>query len=569
MRSVEPPFMDPIPTIPTEWIERLMMFCCVAAALPAVIMARNVFLYRPLGQPALRGVPSVSVLVPARNEEENIRQILESVLRCDGVDLEVLVWDDGSTDRTAQVVRSFELNDARVRLLSGVGLPAGWAGKQHACQRLSEAAKGDVLVFLDADVRLRRSDALWRIAGAFLREELDLLSGVPLQRTATFYEKLIVPMIHFILLGFLPIDAMRKTRLPGFGAGCGQLMAFRASVYREMGGHASVRGSFHEGITLTRLFRAAGKTTELFDAQDLSSCRMYRGMREVWDGFAKNAHEGLASPKSVVPMSVFLLFGQVLPFLSLLVGALSGGFSGNWVPWALAATGLGIGVRAVVSAWFSQPLLIALLQPFAVLFLLLNQWYGAIRTVLGMPVGWRGRTVVRGVAKAASNAALFCMFFSVAASAAESVQSQRCPGMELEDQHARQQSIQFPRERPSFLVIAGRHGTGEIAKWVKPVRTNFGEAVDIIGLADVHGIPGIFRPAVRAMVKKGSEWPVLMDWTGETVGAIFMPGADIEVLVLSKTGQILTRVAGPVTEEGLQKVKQRLAALVPKSAPAK
>jgi hypothetical protein len=561
--------MEPITAIPPEWSETFMMFCCIAAALPAVIMARNLFLYRPLGQPALRIVPSVSVMVPARNEEENIRQLLESVLRCEGVDLEVLVWDDGSTDRTAQVVRSFELSDSRVRLLSGIGLPAGWAGKQHACQRLSEAAKGDVLVFLDADVRLRRSDALWRIAGAFLRQDLDLLSGVPLQRTDTFFEKLIVPMIHFVLIGFLPIDAMRKTRDPGFAAGCGQLMAFRASAYREVGGHAAVRDSFHEGITLTRLFRAAGKTTELFDAQDLCSCRMYRGLREVWDGFAKNAHEGLASPKSVLPMSILLFFGQVFPSLSLMVGALSGGFSGDWAYWALAALGLGIGARAVVSAWFSQPLLIALLQPFAVLFLLFNQWYGATRTALGMPVGWRGRTVVRGVAKAASNAALFCAFFGVAAFGADSLQAQRCPSMQLEDQHARAQVIQFPRERPAFLVIAGRHGTGEITKWVKPVRATFGESVDIIGLADVHGVPGMFRPAVRAMVRKGSEWPVLMDWTGETVGSIFMPGADIEVLVLSKTGQILTRVAGPVTDEGLQKVKERFATIVPKAALAK
>jgi hypothetical protein len=296
---------------------------------------------------------------------------------------------------------------------------------------------------------------------------------------------------------------------------------------------------------------------------------MYRGLREVWDGFAKNAHEGLASPKSVLPMSILLFFGQVVPFLSLLLGALSSEFSGDWAYWALTAFGFGVGARAVVSAWFSQPLSIALLQPFAVLFLLLNQWYGATRTALGMPVGWRGRTVVRGVAKAASNAALFCVLLGVAAGGADSVQSQRCPMMQLEDQHARAQSIQFPRERPGFLVIAGRHGTGEISKWVKPVRATFGESVDIIGLADVHGIPGIFRPAVRAMVKKGSEWPVLMDWTGETVGAIFMPGADIEVLVLSKTGQILTRVAGPVTEDGLQKVKERLAALVPKTAPAK
>jgi hypothetical protein len=118
-------------------------------------------------------------------------------------------------------------------------------------------------------------------------------------------------------------------------------------------------------------------------------------------------------------------------------------------------------------------------------------------------------------------------------------------------------------------VIAGRHGTGEIAKWVKPVRTTFGDAVEIFGLADVHGIPGIFRPAVRGMVKKGAEWPVLMDWTGETVGAIFSPGADIEVLVVNKAGQVLVRVSGAVTDEGLQRVKAQLAGLLPKNVPVK
>ena len=551
--------------ISAEWFEIFMMLCCFGAALPAVMMARNVFLYRPLGQPALREVPSVSVLIPARNEEGNIRQILESVLRSEGVELEVLVWDDASTDRTAQIVRSVELNDPRVRLLSGEGVPAGWAGKQHACQRLSEVAKGEVLVFLDADVRLRRSDALRRISGAFSRWDIDSLSGVPAQRVETFSEQMVVPMIHFILLGFLPIDAMRNTRDPRFAAGCGQLMAFRASSYREVGGHGAVRGSFHEGITLTRLFRAVGKRTELFDAQDLCSCRMYRGVRQVWDGFAKNAHEGLASPKSVFPMSVLLLFGQVVPFASLVFGLLGGGLSGAWVYWAVAATCLGIGARAFTSAWFSHSVALALFHPFAVMFLLLNQWYGALRVALGMPVGWRGRTVARVVA----NAAAVCLAFGSVASAADSVQAQRCPNLNLEDQNARAQSIQFPRERPGFLVIAGRHGTGEIAKWVKPVRTTFGEAVDIFGLADVHGIPGIFRPAVRGMIKKGSEWPVLMDWTGETVGAIFSPGADIEVLVLSKAGQVLVRVSGPVTDDGLQRVKDRFAGLLPKNAPSK
>jgi hypothetical protein len=91
----------------------------------------------------------------------------------------------------------------------------------------------------------------------------------------------------------------------------------------------------------------------------------------------------------------------------------------------------------------------------------------------------------------------------------------------------------------------------------------------MLGLADVRGIPGIFRPAVRGLVKKGSEWPVLMDWTGETVGAIFSPGADLEVLVLNKAGQVLVRISGPVTDDGLRKVKDRLAGLVQKTAASK
>jgi hypothetical protein len=292
---------------------------------------------------------------------------------------------------------------------------------------------------------------------------------------------------------------------------------------------------------------------------------MYRGLRQVWDGFAKNAHEGLASPKSVFPMSAVLLLGQVVPAASLAFGLLGGGLVGNWVYWALVAAGLGIGARLLASAWFSHSIPWAFLHPVAVMFLLLNQWYGALRVALGIPVGWRGRTVVRAV----SNTVALSLFFGGVVSAADALQAQRCPNMTLEDQHARTQAIQFPRERPGFLVIAGRHGTGEIAKWVKPVRTTFGDAVDILGLADVRGIPGIFRPAVRGLVKKGSEWPVLMDWTGETVGAIFSPGADLEVLVLNKAGQVLVRISGPVTDDGLRKVKDRLAGLVQKTAASK
>jgi hypothetical protein len=166
------------------------------------------------------------------------------------------------------------------------------------------------LAFVDADVRLA-PDALARLA-AFLRSGgADLISGVPEQETGTFAERLVIPLIHFLLLGFLPLHRMRASRHPAYGSGCGQLFMARRDAYEKMGGHAAIRNSLHDGLTLPRAFRQAGLMTDICDVTRLASCRMYRGFAELWNGLAKNATEGLAAPATIVPATVPLLGGQV------------------------------------------------------------------------------------------------------------------------------------------------------------------------------------------------------------------------------------------------------------------
>jgi glycosyltransferase involved in cell wall biosynthesis len=349
-------------------------------------------------------LPPLSVLVPARNESANIRGALTSMLGNQGVDFEIIVLDDHSEDDTASIVREFAHCDPRVRLESAPPLPAGWCGKQHACHVLSKHAHHPLLVFMDADVRLA-PDALARMSdfmtckGNKARQHSEsanilklapaLASGVPRQVTDTLVEKLLIPLIHFVLLGFLPVWRMRRCTKPAYGAGCGQLFIAEAAAYHASGGHASIRNSLHDGLKLPRAFRRAGFKTDLFDATDVASCRMYQNGREVVEGLTKNAHEGLASSAQIGPWTVLLFGGQVLPWILLAFG-----------PWletralglCLAACALTLLPRALAAWRFRQSGLGILLHPLAIAVFLAIQWHAFIRAVQQRPQTWKGRT---------------------------------------------------------------------------------------------------------------------------------------------------------------------------------
>ncbi len=382
----------------------------VCAVWPAILFGVNLRRYRaPAAVPSARPFP-ISVLIPARNEEANIGEALRCVLASRGVDLEVLVLDDDSDDRTGEIVQALAAGDGRLRLVEGTGLPPGWNGKQHACWTLANEASQQFLVFLDADVRIE-PELLGRMAAFSAAREAALVSGFPRQITITWLEKLLLPLIHFVLLGFLPMGAMRRTTAPSAAAGCGQFLLIEREAYFRSGGHNAIRETMHDGLLLPRVLRRAGYKTDIADITELASVRMYDSAAKVWSGLAKNATEGIATVGKIVPLSLILLLGQALPALVLLwmlfglaFMVLVGGSLGMTVELHnphLILTFLAVLGAAVVSSYlprllavrrFKQPLSSALLHPVGILVLLCVQWYALGRKLFGRPVGWRQRT---------------------------------------------------------------------------------------------------------------------------------------------------------------------------------
>jgi glycosyltransferase involved in cell wall biosynthesis len=234
----------------------------VLAAIPALLTLANLRLFRPPPEPAAgRPWPQVSVLVPARNEAGVIERLVRDVLASRGVDLELVILDDDSTDGTAAIVERLAAHDARVQLVRGGPLPAGWCGKQHACWQLARAATRDTWLFLDVDV-VPHPDAIHRSVAFLEASGASLVSGFPRQVTGSFLEWLLLPLIHFVLLGFLPLARSRQDRSPGLAAGCGQWFVTRRADYERAGGHAAIKASLHDGIMLPRAYRRAAEASE-------------------------------------------------------------------------------------------------------------------------------------------------------------------------------------------------------------------------------------------------------------------------------------------------------------------
>ena len=359
------------------------------AALYAGLTLVNLAVFRvPRARPD-DGAPRVSVLIPARDEADNIEAAVNAALAQDGVTVEVVVLDDGSSDGTDRLVEAMAARDGRVRLLRGADLPAGWNGKQHACHQLGLHARHPVLVFVDADVRLA-PDALARMHGYLARRRLDLVSGFPRQLTGTLGEKVAIPQILVLLLGYLPFPFARLSDAPGFAAGCGQLMMVRATAYRDAGGHAAFRDRMHDGLNLPRNVRLTGGRTDILDATPVASCRMYDNWRDIWSGFTKNATEGMAKPVALPVWTVLLFGGHVLPWLTLAAGLATG--TAEVVELSLFAVALVLGARLLLALKVRQSLLSVLLHPIGVLVTLAIQWSALLSARRGERATWRGRT---------------------------------------------------------------------------------------------------------------------------------------------------------------------------------
>lgn len=243
--------------------------------------------------------PRLSILVPVRNEEQNIRDCVHSLLAQDYPDLELLLLDDDSCDASGRILKELAREDARVQVIQGAPLPPGWIGKHWACHQLAHAAQGEFLLFLDADTRYE-PQALRLAMAALLAERADLLSLFPRQEVYSWAERLMVPVMHWSIFSFFPLLLAYHLPIPALAVSNGQFMLFRRSAYEQIGGHAAVRQNVVDDMALTRRVRAHRLRWRLLDGNPYVRCRMYHNFREVYEGFGK---------------SLFAFFGYNVPLL--------------------------------------------------------------------------------------------------------------------------------------------------------------------------------------------------------------------------------------------------------------
>jgi glycosyltransferase involved in cell wall biosynthesis len=249
-------------------------------------------------------IKDVSVLIPARNEEGNIKPLLEDLQKIQHNILEILVYDDHSTDYTRQLVEGFIKQDKRIRLIDTKDLPVGWLGKNHACHQLAKNAVGQLYLFLDADVRI--SGNIIHDAATYSKQKnLALLTIFPFQILKTLIEKITVPVMNYILLTLLPLIFVRKSPFIAHSAANGQFMLFDAEKYQNFQPHLVFRSSAIEDISIASYFKQKKEKIACLTGDKRIQCRMYKSYQEAMNGFSKN---------------IFMFFGNI-PALALLFWA--------------------------------------------------------------------------------------------------------------------------------------------------------------------------------------------------------------------------------------------------------
>jgi chlorobactene glucosyltransferase len=361
-------------TIPTIFISFALFILGITAVVNFLFFLR----LKP-AQPALK--PNLSVLIPARNEAAVIGQTVHALLRQTYTNFELILLDDQSNDGTGAIALAAANEDSRFRLLSGTPLPPGWLGKNWACYQLSQAATGDYLLFADADVRWA-PDALAALLALAQTEQADLLTVWPTQQTETWAERLVVPLMAFAILCYLPILPVHFSQWPAFAAANGQCLLFRQAAYDKVGGHTAVHNNVIEDVALAKAIKANRLRLRMADGNRLVSCRMYQSWPEVKAGFAKNT---LAGHGNSIP---FLLLSTLFHWLLFLFPWVW--FAATLDIWPLVLGLAGLALRGGTAVFTHQRLLDALLMPVSVL-LMTRIAFQSIQWQRQGTAEWKGR----------------------------------------------------------------------------------------------------------------------------------------------------------------------------------
>ena len=323
----------------------------------------------------------VSILIPARDEAENILQLLQSIKEQDYSNYEVIVLDDGSKDATFNIVNDFSKENPQFKVVRGAELQKNWLGKNFACHQLAEMANGKYFLFIDADEVIKRgliNSLIFRME----TNELSLLSLFTNQQMITTGEKLTVPLMHFILLNLLPLRLVRLSKNPAFAAASGQCMFFNATNYRENNWHYRVKNQVVEDVEIIKQLKQEGFKVEALLANGLIYCRMYKNLGESVNGFSKNLLAGFGNN------IIILLLYQLLVIVGPLILILNLNVSFLVLPLTLIVLS-----RLMISFLSGQNVVLNLvLHPLQMLFFFLISMI-SIKNYLFKKGTWKGRLI--------------------------------------------------------------------------------------------------------------------------------------------------------------------------------
>jgi chlorobactene glucosyltransferase len=363
---------------------------CVAAYFFLLSLANHYEMWRFTLGPEIFDGPLVSVLIPARNEERNIACCVNSLRKQVYKNFEILVINDNSTDRTGEILDRIAAEDSRVRVFSGAALPPDWYGKPFALHQLSQQARGDILIFTDADTVHGPSSVAWAVSN-IEGLKADMISGYIGQIFVKFGEVITVPLMFFLTGFIIPLFLNRFTRLSCFSAAIGQFIVIRRDVFNAIGGCEAFRKKTSEDIYMARYVKQRGYQTRFLNITEHVKCRMYSGYHSAVEGIGKNVFDFLGKNT----LLLFLMAVAVFFFL--------------FFPFPLLFCCI-----ATASPWTLHVLVIVLLYTLTWIFTFLGQrlnwWYGFLwplmflnllymaswswfRTVSGRGFLWKDRVV--------------------------------------------------------------------------------------------------------------------------------------------------------------------------------
>lgn len=365
----------------------VMLFIFIMLAIAAVNMRalRNLNDYK-----VPRGRVRISVLVPARNEEDNIYPCVKSLLSQDYPDFQVIVLNDNSTDLTGAILKDFARRDQRLSVIKGSPLPTGWLGKHWACHQLYRAADGDLLLFTDADT-VHTPDTLRCAAAALESEDADMLSVIPGHRLGSWAEKLVMPIFALGVFACVPIPRLLRPKDTRMLSSSGKLMLFRRRSYEKSGGFEAIKQNVLDDLQLPQEVTAAGMRYRLFDGTNNVSCRMYHNFKEVHEGLSKNT---FAAFSYSLPLSIFTWLWVTFVFWEPAAALVSHGMQDYPPPLSLGLAAISVLASLLLFTVYYQrfkfPLYTVLLYPLSILLMTVIAFSSMHLTLSGQTT-WKDR----------------------------------------------------------------------------------------------------------------------------------------------------------------------------------